>query len=237
MKELLDASLMVVNLPFTILLALIVFYWITVILGALDMDFLNFEMDADADADIDVDLDADVEAGVDTDADLATEVDADADAHGHGGGAFYSILAFINMGKVPFMIVMSFLILSLWVGSVLLNHYINRTFSLLIAAAIFFPNLIVAMLITKVLTTPLTKLFKALDAEQDQFKTLVGMYGVMTITADHENLGQIEIEHAGASLRLNAKTDEGKKLYKGQRAIIVEEHKDNHFYIVEEFNE
>ena len=48
--ELIQAALAPLNLPWTILLGLIVFYWLFVILGALDISFLDFDLDLDADA-------------------------------------------------------------------------------------------------------------------------------------------------------------------------------------------
>ena len=48
MQELIDASVALVNLPYTILLLICLLYWIAVILGALDVDVdLDVEVDAD----------------------------------------------------------------------------------------------------------------------------------------------------------------------------------------------
>jgi len=51
MLELLKTSVAGVNIIPTALLGLIVLYWITVIIGALDIDFLNLDIDADVDVD------------------------------------------------------------------------------------------------------------------------------------------------------------------------------------------
>lgn len=50
MTEFLNACIMPLNLPFTIVLVLVLLYWLTVILGALDMDFLDFNLDFETDS-------------------------------------------------------------------------------------------------------------------------------------------------------------------------------------------
>ena len=51
MWEVLQAALAAVNLPYTVFLGLILLYWLTVIIGALDLDLFNIDLDADADVD------------------------------------------------------------------------------------------------------------------------------------------------------------------------------------------
>ena len=50
MQEVLDASLHLVNLPYTILLLTVLVYWSAVIVGALDVDLFDGSADVDADA-------------------------------------------------------------------------------------------------------------------------------------------------------------------------------------------
>ena len=58
MGELFELSVSGANLPFTIMLGLVILYWVGVILGALDIELFDFDLDLDGDADIDVDADA-----------------------------------------------------------------------------------------------------------------------------------------------------------------------------------
>ncbi len=112
MKELFQAAFSGVNIIPTVFLLLILVYWIFVIIGAMDMDFLEVDIETDVDIDADVEVDADV----DTDADI----DTDADTRGVGSVAFLnSVLTFFNLGKIPFMVWLSFLIIPMWVISIL----------------------------------------------------------------------------------------------------------------------
>src|SRR5689334_13025861 len=96
MLEVFSEAIRPINLPFTILLGIVVLYWILVAVGAFGLDF-------GADGDIDADAGADI---------------ADADA-----GWFSHFLNFINVGEVPITIVLSFLTLSAWFLSIVVNYY------------------------------------------------------------------------------------------------------------------
>jgi len=126
MGELLEAIFQAVNLPFTLLLALVVLYWLSVILGFLDVD--TFDIDA---LDVDVDFDTDV------------DVDADADI-----GALGAVAQFFGIGHVPIAIPFSVLFLSLWAGSVLLNDFFNPDMTWPRAGLLFIPNLLIALIVT-----------------------------------------------------------------------------------------
>ena len=63
MGEVLQEALMPANLVFTVMLGIVIIYWIMVILGALDVDFLDIDFDSDVDVDADVDADVDGTGG------------------------------------------------------------------------------------------------------------------------------------------------------------------------------
>ena len=211
MKELIDAAFAFVNLPFTILLGLVMVYWIIVIIGILDLDFLNIDVEADADVDIDADIPA-------------------------SGGALITALSFLNIGHVPFMIVFSILALCLWVGSILANYYINPSYSIITALVIFMFNMIGAVFITKLITTPLKKFFQGLNQEAKDI-SLIGKLCTITIEADSQRMGQAEVVVKDAHILVNVKTMDNKTIKKGQRALIFDRSKDESYYLVEPYND
>ena len=73
--ELMRFSFDMVNLPFTVLLLVVMLYWGCVIAGAMDLDFFDIDADAEVDMDADVDVDVDADLDVDHDADVAPSVD------------------------------------------------------------------------------------------------------------------------------------------------------------------
>ena len=70
----------------------------------------DFDVDADVDLDVDADIDIDADVDMDVDADVDMDVDADADTEittdsGAAGSVFADVLGFLNIGRVPFMVV------------------------------------------------------------------------------------------------------------------------------------
>ena len=81
------------SLPATILLLLICGYWCLVMLGALDMDVLDFDLDFDLEADVETSI---LQVG-------------------------FIPLKWLNLGSVPTMLWLSVFALSGWMASRLIN--------------------------------------------------------------------------------------------------------------------
>jgi len=192
MSELIDNALLTVNFPYTVLLLLILAYWIVVILGVLDID--AFDLDLGTDADLGGDM---------------------------GGAGGFSMLAFLNVNAVPLMLYVSIVILSMWVISVqvnqLLEPWLGRD-NVWLATVLAVPNLIFSLLVAKFLVIP-AKRFARRSAQRTP---LVGkLCHVVSMTID-ENHGQCQVDLGGAPLLLSAVTREGEVLNRGDAAVIVE---------------
>src|SRR4051812_36522355 len=121
MSEVLAEATRLINLPFTLLLGLILFYWMLVAIGLLDMHlFSDGDFDLHTDAHTDLDGDGDLDFHGDP------HLHGDKGLHLHGGSWWAGPLTFVNVGQVPVMIVVSVLSLCLWVGALLSNYYIAR---------------------------------------------------------------------------------------------------------------
>ncbi len=221
MLELLQAALHPVNFLFTILLLVIIFYWISVIIGALDINTFDFDLDVDTDLDIDIDVDVDADMDVDTEAEV-----------GSSGGLFAGALHFFNFGKLPFMVIMSFAILISWFISITTNHYFGKL-SYGFAIALFIPNIFVSLLLTKWITSPLVPLFKTFD-EGVEPVDFIGQSCILTMTASSKKMGQANVEIENNKLLVNVKTEEedGEVLKKGEEALIVGKSENGKFYFV-----
>ncbi len=219
MQEILSAALLAVNLPYTILMVLVGFYWLSVFIGVLDLEFLDFDMDADVDIDVDVDVDADMDADV-----------------GEVPGIGHTLISFINLGDVPMMIIVSFLALSLWSVSILVNHFLGNS-GWLIAVLLLIPNLLFGAVVTKIITTPFKKFFRSLTKDEGSMKSVIGQICTLLSDASGDRFGQAEILAADLETRVTVKTWKGETLKKGQKAIIIEKDKEKDFYFIEEFKE
>lgn len=235
MGEFLSALFAPVNLLYTGLFILMLLYWASVIIGALDMDSLDVHahMDTDMDADMDADVHAHMDADVDGDVDADVHAETDAQGHlGHSGGVVYGMLRFFNVGEIPLMIMLSFTILFMWAGAVLVHHYLG-IHSLLVALALFVPYFISALLVAKVVTTPLKALFKSLKKQTEQHEELLGRDCVVTTSEVNGEFGQAEVKTRGSPLLLNVRTEHGQVLVRGDEAIITHHLPSKGIYIVQ----
>ncbi len=200
MIELIQAAFDPVNLLYTVLLVLVLVYWLSIILGALD--FGSFDIDFDLDLDVDM------------------EVDTDVDVDGASAGWFAHALYFFNFGKMPFMVIMSLIILSCWTISVLANYYFGQNSSVF-AIALFFPNLFLSLCITKFVSSPLVPLFKSMETSEVAVD-YIGLPCTITIPATSNKMGQAEVIVDDSPLLINIKmSEETLLLKKGAEALII----------------
>jgi len=197
MTEIFQESIRSVNLPYTILLGFIVLYWLLVILGALDIDLGDFDFLSDVDTDLDTTLPGQ-------------------------SGWLAGVLQFLNLGQVPTMIIASFMGISLWTGSVVMNHYWTIPSSW-IAIVLFLPNLLIAGVITHFCARPFRRLFRELNREGDQNLPMTGRYGKVITSEVNDHFGQVEIETEGAPIVISARASAGITYAKGESVVVVEE--------------
>lgn len=188
-----------VNLPVTIMMGLVILYWLMVILGVLGMDAIDFDLGVDADLDLDLDPGLDAEHV----------------------GAFGESLTFLHLGEVPAMIVGSILVFFMWILTVLSNHYLNTGDSLLLGLVFALPNVIISVVVTKGFLWPFLNVFKNDQTMTETRENMIGVTGVVMTSEVTEKFGQIEIQIDGPPIVINVRTDNGEKLAKGDNAKIV----------------
>lgn len=225
MRELLELSFTPANILPTICLLLVLVYWLVFLVGLLDLNFLDFHIDAGThlDADISADHDTGVHgssAGKDLHRDVGTD--------GHGLG--HQLLDFLNLGHVPFMVFFSFFALFYWAASILGNHYWARGTPLLIAAVLV-GGFVAAALLTKVVTQPLRRLFRKFNDDEDQVQ-FHGAICVIEIGPVGMQLGQAVLKHGTKSITISVRSESGKKITQGTECVILEKDPDTDCFIV-----
>ncbi len=223
MLELLNAAVAPESIVYTILLGLAILYWIFVIIGALD--FSTFDFDLDADLDMDIDVDAEIDVDVDADGDVVT-----------GGSWMAGFLHFFNFGKMPFMVIFTILITSCWAISIIANHYFGGG-SILFALALFFPNLFVSLLLTKIISTPLLPLFKHFDSAEEPIE-YVGLTCELTLPASNTEAGQAEVVVDGKYLLISvlAQEETNHNFFKGDKALICGKQNEKPIYLIKQLD-
>lgn len=213
--ELFQAAISPHQILLSLLLALVVLYWLLVLFGALDFE-----------ADLPSDLGVDADAGANS-------------SHGYTpglstGGAWLSAGRFLGFSQVPMVVWLSFIILFLWFGSLVLNEWYNQSGSPVQAALLILPNLLGSLILTKVATIPVAKLFKAMGDADSEAEGVIGRTGTVTSTEADETYGQLEIPTFGVPLLINVRTQPGvAALKRGDPAKVVSAGPDNAFYFID----
>jgi len=218
MLELYQQSIAAYTLPVTLVLLLCLVYWVFVILGALDIDALDFGSVTDA-TDLEVNLDSDVDVDVDS---TPTGV----------GGIWSGLMDFFNLVEVPAMIFLSILSLSMWLLQVNLNSMFNVAGGAATGFGLLVCSLIAGLFIAKAVTQPMRPLFKRLN-EGEEMIQVIGQEGIVKSTQVDGEYGQVEVLKSGAPLLVNARTAEGAEpIPHGESVLIFREDKEKGIYIV-----
>lgn len=200
------------NVLGTFLLCFCVVYWLVVIVGIIDLDLFDFEIEMEVDSDVDVDM------------------------GGDGNVAWLNkVLVFFNLGKIPFMVWLTFLSFPLWFMLMIVNNvFHNETF--LIGLLFFIPLLIISAFIAKPLTFPFVKIFAAIDKEQKP-KDLVGKIGKVVLAGREDRKGQIEIDYEGSPIRIYVwPASKEIKLKKNETVLVIQKSDtEEQVYIVEPY--
>jgi hypothetical protein len=185
--DLFAAALAPVNIVYTVLLVLLAVYWVVALLGVIDMGLFDFGGE---------------DAGSSTDFDPTLGK---------------SLWGFLNVGEVPVVAWLTVVILTMWVGSVQLNYYLNND-QMGVAALLFVPLLMTGVFVAKLVTEP----FRWLNRHRQREDDLLGHTAVVTSSSVSEAFGEIEISLRGAPVRMNARSTGGEVLERGAEVIIVD---------------
>lgn len=206
MTDLIREALSACNLPLTMVLGAALFYWLLVIFGLVDLEAEG--------------------GGDDTVGDHAPAT----------GGAWTTAGNWLGFRNVPLAIWGSFLILFVWVGAVILNYYFNGqpgNRDVLVAWGLLIPNMLVSLVLVRLVTWPIGRLFRAMGRQDTEAVRVLGARGRVVSFQITERSGQLEIPGPSSPVLLNARVLSGADpLPKGALAIVLEASPDGLFHYV-----
>lgn len=220
MNELVEASLSFPTVVFTIALGIALFYWLFVLLGALDIDLLG---GGDAAGDGIGDAGGDAGGGGD----------------GHDGGDLdggHGVWSALGLGSVPLTISVSVILLVCWCGSLLAMHYLGRVTALgsssLLPVAVLLGVLIVGLPLAGLLVRPLAPVFRMSPGKsQDDY---VGHLCTISTGYVDAKFGQAVVEDKGGTVMdIQVRCDREGVLARGHKALILEYDRGREAYVVE----
>lgn len=214
------------NLPCTVLLGLVMFYWLLVVLGIVDSEIEGGGGDI-----------PDHAGGNDSPAPLNVQSNPNAAATTGGGGVSSAKKRFFSFGEVPLNIAGSILAIFMWVGSMLGNYYFNGVAgnrSGITATLLLFPNLIVSFILTRIAIIPLDHFFTALQQTATENEVVIGRQARVVSARVDERYGQVEITTNGAPVLVNARIMPGHTpVTKGTQVTITSNASGSNFYFIE----
>ncbi|RMX01477.1 ubiquinone biosynthesis protein UbiH [Allofranklinella schreckenbergeri] len=179
---------------FSILLAVVVLYWLVVALGLLETEVLD-SLFFDAD-------------GLD----------------GADAGALAGLLSRLGLGGVPLTVILSLIVLFGWLASYfavlialpLLGH---PAVHFALGAAVFAAASLAAIALTSLALKPVRALLRKIPQEEP--KTLLGRVGVVRSASVNAQSGYAAVDDGGAGLVLQIRTH-GDELPRGSRVVLIE---------------
>ena len=205
------------NAVMTVIMAVLVVYWLFVLLlgvGVEDLD-LGFDFDVDTDADIDIDADSGKEA-----------------AGEKSPGFFTQFLTFINVGRMPFMLILSTFKFFIWIGSLITTSLINVVSWGLYSLFILIPIAIVAIFFTKFATNPMVKFFKEIGYKGEEEIDFLGLSGKMLSNIKDEKIGTAEFLVGKNPIKLSVRSLDGAEIKYGDYVVVMDESDDKKYYLV-----
>lgn len=153
-------------------------------------------------------------------------LDVDLDTHGPdaSGGFLQGMLRIVNASDVPLMVVISILSIILWAGAMIGNLWFNPDQSGFIGGGVALVSLVVSVVLTRLVVTPLKPFFRLIRADDEKHARVVGMTGAVRTAFVDERSGQVEVEVQGAPLLLNAKVAAGSDALPKNTEVIVITH-------------
>ena len=216
------------NAVMTVIMGVIAVYWLFVFLTGAGLEDLDLGFDFDVDIpDIDT-----AEPVMDADSDVDTsEVDKEV-ATDKEPGFFMKFLNFMNIGKVPFMLILSTLKFFIWIGTLITTQLINVTTWGLWSLLILLPLTIVGLFFTKLTTNPMARLFKELGYKGEEEIDFLGRTGKMTSTIKDKKIGTAEFLIDGNPIKLNVMSIDGAEIRYGDYILIADESDDKKIFFV-----
>ncbi len=193
---------------YSVLLIVCIVYWVVAVLGLVELDILDMDMDGDIDLH-----------------------DSTAAQEGIAG-----VLMRLGLNGVPLTIVITFISAIGWVISYyaiyLLSPFVPDIFVFMLPfkIATLFVSFFMAVFITAQVIKPLRSVFSRLNI--DETKHIVGQTVVVRSGAVTQTKGEGTMEDGGAGLILNIRSNENEEFKKGDLVVVIEQISDQNLYRV-----
>ncbi len=238
MKELIDIAFSPVNIVLTLLMILLILYWVFTMISGIDFD-LDVDVDIDVDTDMDIDTDTNIEGGNLDFEDIAnTEVNKE-DVVGKRRKPlkwWQIILIYFNFVGLPFMFTFTCWIFIWWLCTTITTT-ITSTYDHNLGYLVFLAAMIPSLILTKIFTTPFKSFFKNLNKDGDEPIDLIGRKGTLQSTISGNKMGSAEVVAESNPLSIYVKSLNGEQINYHEKILIIKQSEDKNYYLVQSYND
>jgi len=205
MEQILEVTSQFPTVIYSVLLGVVVVYWLIGSLGLIDLDFAG-------DADVDMDVDA------------STSV-----------GGLTGLMLTFGLTGIPFTLVISIITLICWLISIYAQIYVLTLLPqgwayYLVGSLISLVIFSLSLPITAVVIRPLKGMFKSVETTTSE--NLVGLDATIATNSVTETFGQARLFNDGAEILLDVRCAPEHSLTMGDKVIVVQYQQEQHAYIV-----
>lgn len=215
--DVLNDSILIYNLPFTLFLGLQLVYWLFVIIGALDIEIADGLLGAGDGADVSIEAEA--------------NPDADIDFSNHS--LLSGLLDFFYFKKVPVIILTSIWTLAGWATSMILNTIFNSEHQVLLGMLMYIPCFFAGLMAVKIFGLPLSKLFISLENDPDDITSATGSFCTMITSVSPNKVGVAKVNMGKAMIQINVVTHSDMHFKKGEKAVVIERNAEKNEYLID----
>ncbi len=153
--------------------------------------------------------------------------------HHFFGDLLQGALRVVNAEEMPLMGVMSVLIILLWGSAMMGNYWFNPGASGLGGVWVILGALVSAVILTRLVLTPLKPLFKFLQNDPEPEAPLIGRTGHVRTAVVDEKYGQVVVDNRGATIIVGARTIQGSEpIQRNAHVLLVDRDEDSGLYVV-----
>jgi len=237
MGEFLRIALTFPTAFYSLLLIVVVAYWLFVMVGVLDLDLFDVDVDLDLDLDVDIGIDGAADGALEGAADGAVDGAAEAGLEGGasaGAKVLASVFSALSLGLVPITISFSFFTLYGWVLTFSGVYYLATVITPLIAGGLFAGATILALVMAGITVRPMRGIFQTHTKHGQD--TLIGSVCVVTTGRVDARFGQANFSDGGAGLILPVRCDtKDNGIKRGDRVLIIGYDSETRLYQVEPY--
>lgn len=182
---------------------------------------------------IDLGTDSEIHFGDINDIDANSDTDFDKNIDTSVEPSFFSkVLDFINVGKVPLMVLVTVFKFISWVITIASTTVLGLAQFGIWSVVILIPIFIIVFIAMHWISKPLVKLFSELGYHGEEEMDFIGRIGTIKSTIEEQKLGSAEFKINQDIYTLNIISQTGEKINFGENIIIIDEDKSQNIYYV-----